>query len=336
MDHRVALDAPTEIRKTDEPVTTEPIDPSQDVRRRWLLDSDPSLRWQVLRDLDRAPSHEVTAERARVATEGFGARLLATQAEDGRWGGAAWNRAGTSTMHVLTILREMGLDPGCEAAKNAVERVRTQVTWAGCGPVECDDHRFFEGETEPCINAQVAASGAYFGVNVAPLIERLLGDQRDDGGWNCDAHSKCSSFNTTICVLEALLEFECANPSSASNEARRRGTEYLLARNLCRRRSTGARIERDRKSGADWSKLAFPTWWHYDLLRALDFLCAAGVRDERADEAVAIVASKRDGDGRWPLQVRYPGESPESAHEGEASRWMTVRALRVMRWFEAT
>ncbi len=118
----------------------------------WLLESDPSIRWQVMRDLIGAPAEEVAAERAKVATEGAGARLLALQAADGRWGGAAWNRGWDSTMHALTLLRELGLDPAGEVAGSAVGLVRDRVTWAGCGPPECDRNRFFDGELEPCIN----------------------------------------------------------------------------------------------------------------------------------------------------------------------------------------
>src|SRR6059036_1665448 len=213
---------------------------------RWLLDSDPSIRWQVLRDLTDAPAGEVGAERARVATEGAGARLLALQAHDGRWGSAAWNRGWDSTMHVLSLLREMGLDPASDAARRAVGLVRDRVTWQGCGPQECDLNPFFAGEVEPCINGQVAASGAYFGQDVRRIVDRLLGEQLPDGGWNCEAAngSKRSSFNTTICVLEALLEYELARGSSAEvTEARLRGQEYLLERRLLRRRTTGEVVD---------------------------------------------------------------------------------------------
>ena len=306
----------------------------------WLLDSDPAIRWQVMRDLNGASEGEVAAERARVATEGFGARLLALQVDDGRWGGAAWNRGWDSTMHVLMLLRDMGLDLASDQARRAVGLVRDRVTWQGCGPQECDGNAFFEGEVEPCINGQVAAVGAYFGRDVRGIVDRLLGEQLPDGGWNCDAPngSTRSSFNTTICVLEALLEYERAgNGTPVVTEARLRGQEYLLERRLFRRRSTGQVIERDRKGGAAWTRFAFPTWWHYDVLRGLDYLRSAGVPpDERAAEAIELVASKRDGDGRWLLETRYPGLMPVETDEGEGrpSRWNTLRALRVLRWYD--
>ncbi len=308
---------------------------------RWLLDSDPSIRWQVLHDLTDAPADEVTAERARVATEGAGARLLALQAPDGCWGGAAWNRGWDSTMHVLLLLREMGLDPASDAARRAVGLVRDRVTWQGCSPPEAHDNPFFIGEIEPCINGQVAASGAYFGQDVQSIIDRLLGEQLPDGGWNCEAPntSTRSSFNTTICVLEALLEHERAGQGNpAVTAARLRGQEYLLERRLFRRQSTGEVIERDRYGGAAWTRFAFPTWWHYDVLRGLEYLRrAAVVPDERVAEAIDLVASKRDDDGRWPLETQYPGKIPVEMDEGEGrpSRWNTLRALRVLDWYAA-
>jgi hypothetical protein len=306
---------------------------------QWLLDSDPSIRWQVMRDLIGSPAEEVLAERARIATGGDGATLLALQGTDGRWGGAAWNRGWDSTMHVLMLLRDMGLDPTGEQARRAVSLVRDRVTWKGCGPKECNANAFFEGELEPCINAQVAAVGAYFEQDVRGIIARLLAEQLPDGGWNCEAPdcSTRSSFNTTICVLEALLACEHAGGASPEViEARLRGQEYLLARRLFRRLSTGEAIERDRKGGAMWTRFAFPTWWHYDVLRGLDYMRSAGVPyDDRIGAAIDLVASKRDRDGLWLLEASYPGVMLVKMDEGEGhpSRWNTLRALRVMNWF---
>ncbi len=219
--------------------------------------------------------------------------------------------------------------------------IRDRVTWRGCGPREAEDNPFFAGEVEPCINGQVAAVGAYFGQDVRGIVDRLLAEQLPDGGWNCEAAngSTRSSFNTTICVLEALLEYERAGGASpAAAAARRRGEAYLLERRLFRRRSTGEVIERDRKGGGAWTRFAFPTWWHYDVLRGLEYLRRAGVApDERVAEAVARVASQRDGDGRWRLGARHPGAMPVEMDEGEGrpSRWNTLRALRVLRWASA-
>ena len=316
---------------------------------QWLLDSDPSIRWQTMRDLTDAPDEEVAAERAKVATEGWGARLLALQGADGSWAGAAFNSGWDSTMHVLSLLRELGLDPASDEARRAVGLVRDRVRWKGWDwdgtwrGWEFDGTPFFAGEVEPCINGQVAASGAYFGQNAQSerIVDRLLGEQLPDGGWNCEApnNSTRSSFNTTICVLEALLEYELAGGSRAEvTEARLRGQEYLLERRLFRRLSTGEVIERDREGETAFTRFAFPTWWHYDVLRGLEYLRRAGVTpDERVAEAIDLVSSKRDGDGRWLLEVRYPGEMPVEIDEGEGkpSRWNTLRALRVLDWYSA-
>jgi hypothetical protein len=309
---------------------------------QWLLDSDPSIRWQVVRDLTDAPAGEVAAERARVATEGLGAQLLALQSDDGRWGGAAWNRGWNSTMHVLMLLRDMGLDPESDAARRAVGLVRERVSWEGF------NKPFFSGEVEPCINGQVGAVGAYFGQDVRCLIERLLAEQLPDGGWNCEAEngSTRSSFNTTICVLEALLEYELRFGTRPDvTAARLRGQEYLLERRLFHRRSTGAVIEADRKDkrvGADgqpaWASFAFPNWWHYDVLRGLEYLRHAAVTtDERLDDAINLVLSRRQPDGRWLLDVRYPGVMPVELDDGpgQPNRWITLRALRVLKWYSA-
>jgi hypothetical protein len=290
-----------------------------------------------MRDLTNAPKDEVAAERARVATEGLGARLLALQGADGSWGGAAWNRGWNSTMHVLMLLRDMGLDPASDQAQCAVGLVRDRVVWQG--PPEYDGNAFFAGEVEPCINGQVGAVGAYFGQDVQGIVDRLLNEQLSDGGWNCEAvnGSTRSSFNTTICVLEALAEHErAAGPNPEVIQARLRGQEYLLERRLLRRLSTGEVIVRDRKGGADWARFAFPTWWHYDVLRGLEYLRRAGAApDERMAEAIDLVASKSVDDGRWLLEARYPGVMPVDMGEevDQPSRWITLRALRVLNWY---
>jgi hypothetical protein len=308
---------------------------------QWLLDSDPAIRWQVLQDLVGAPAEQVAAERARVGTEGVGARLLALQGDDGAWGGTAWNHGWDSTMHVLTLLRLFGLDPTSDEARRAVSLVRDHVRWQGWdwdGAWRGEDfvgNHYFAGEVEPCINGQVAASGAYFGQDCERIMSRLLAEQLPDGGWNCEAErgSTRSSFNTTICVLEALLEYELAGASRAEvTEARLRGQEYLLERRLLRRRTTGEVID------SNWTRFSFPNWWHYDVLRGLEYLRRAGVTpDERVAEAIELVESKRDADGRWLLENQHPGTMLVELDEGEGrpSRWNTLRAMRVLDWYAA-
>jgi hypothetical protein len=300
----------------------------------WLLDSDPSIRWQAMRDLTDEPAEVVAAERAKVATEGWGARLLALQAADGQWGGRAWSRDWTDTFHTLELLRRLGLDPQSEQARRAVGLVRERVTWKGGAPVETPwaDNRFFDGEVEPCINGNVVATGSYFGQDVQGLVDRLLREQLPDGGWNCEVENGAtvSSFGTTINVLEGLLEHERATGGSAAMRAARRlGEEYLLERRLFRRKTTGEVID------PSWLRFSFPTWYFYDVLRGLDYLRSAGAEpDERVAEAIDLVESKRDESGRWPLENVHQGEVHFEMDEGEGkpSRWNTLRALRVLRW----
>lgn len=293
----------------------------------WLLEGDPAIRWQVMRDLLGAPAEEVAAERARVAREGWGAHLLARQREDGGWRDGGWR----PTLYTLLLLRHLGVEPASPPARQAVERLDAGYTW---GP-EFGDSPFFEGEVEPCINGGTLALGGYFGEIRERLVERLLGEQLADGGWNCEAErgSVRSSFHSTICVLEGLLEVEkAAGPLPQITAARERAHEYLLERRLLRRLTTGEVID------PQWTRFSFPTYWHYDVLRALDYLRSAGVRpDGRMAEAVALVEERRDGSGRWPLE--NPHDNPvelEMEAAGEPSRWNTLRALRVLGWYSGS
>jgi hypothetical protein len=314
----------------------------------WLLNSDPSIRWQAMRDLSLAPAVEVAAERARVATEGWGAALLVAQTENGTWPGGKERFPEYSTLHTLLLLHDMGLDPLNEAAKTAIARASVNVQWLMNIKQEelpkDEDiswwHKpFFAGEVEPCINGRVVTIGAYFGEDMTPLVERLLGEQMADGGWNCDQEigSTRGSFHTTIIVLEGLLEYERANGASpAVTAARQRGEGYLLARHLFKRLSTGEAILKDRKDGLSFTQFSYPTGWRYDVLRALDYFRAAGVPpDPRMAEAIEIIKSKRDASGRWALGPLHPDEAvaEPGVTEGSPSRWNTLRAMRVLRWY---
>lgn len=308
--------------------------PQSELRKsaiEWLLDSDPSIRWQVLRDIMHEPNEVVAAERARIATEGWGSRVLDLQEPDGNWGGAPFVPSGwISTSNTLMLLRNLGLDPASERARKAVRLIRDNVTW---GP-EFGDSPFFEGEVEPCINGRALACGAYFGEASDRLRDRLLHEQLEDGGWNCEAPpSKRSSFNSTICVLEGLLEYEKAKgETDPVKEARLRGQEYLLERGLFRCMSTGEVID------PDWTQFSFPNYWHYDVLWGLDYLRRAGAEpDRRIAEAIDLVEKKRDNSGRWPLENPHAGkvlfEMDDGA--GKPSRWNTLRALRVLDWYSS-
>ena len=300
----------------------------------WLLDADPAIRWQVMHDLTHEPAEVVAAERSRVAREGWGARVLALQGPDGLWAGNAFSQDRTDTFHVLELLRRLGLDPESEHSERAVGLVRKHVTWgdgAWWNP-PWKDRGFFEGEVEPCINGNVVATGSYFGLDMTPLVDRLLGEQLADGGWNCEVENGAtvSSFGTTINVLEGLLAHERAiGGSDDVSASRRRGEAYMLERRLFRRKSTGEVID------PSWLQFSFPNWWHYDVLRGLDYLRDAAIKpDDRVAEAIAAVEAKRDADGRWPLENVHEGESYfEMEAEGEPSRWNTLRAMRVLDWF---
>jgi hypothetical protein len=325
----------------------------------WLLDSDPAIRWQVMRDLTDAPATVVAAERAQVATQGWGARLLGLQEPHGQWpilttptfgsteaeqwwltlGPAQQGTlfpSGTATTWSLALLKAFGVDPGSAAARHAVGLVRDHVQW------EHDAEPFFAGEVEPCINGRTVALGAYFRVDVAPVVERLLGEQMADGGWNCDQEngSTRGSFHSTIDVLEGLLEYERETGADRDvTQARLRGHEYLLSRRMFRRRSTGQPVELDRMTDLPpaWTQFSFPTYWHYDVLRGLDYLRAASAGpDDRAAEAIELVRSKQDADGRWALENPHPGELHFAIDDGEGkpSRWNTLRAMRVLAWYE--
>jgi hypothetical protein len=300
----------------------------------WLLDSDPSIRWQVMRDFTDARTAIVAAERARVAAEGWGALLLDQQRPDGQWGDGAGTPFWWSNLYTLVFLRDLGLDRTSPRVRSAIDRVRDNITWGpGFG-----DSPFFDGEVEPCINGRVVALGAYFGERRDRLVDRLLSEQLGDGGWNCEAGhgSVRSSFHTTICVLEGLLAFEQAFGATPSvTDARKHAQEYLLDRRLLRRLSTGEVIK-DRKTDQPWTQFAFPPLWHYDVLRALDYLRAARVPpDARVEEAVAIVRERRQDDGRWLLDVRHENTVHEelAGPVGAPNRWITLRALRVLDWY---
>jgi hypothetical protein len=291
-----------------------------------LLDSDPSIRWQVMRDLTDAPEEAVAAERARIAVEGWGAKLLGLQAPDGPWGGAN-DEGWMTTTHTLRLLKELGVDPASEEVRRAIGLIRDRITWW-----QLDGRPYFDGETEACINGAILLAGAYFGTASDRLVDRLLEEQLEDGGWNCEAPpSKRSSFHSTICVLEGLLEYERAcGAITAVTDARLRAQDYLLERRMLRSLTSGEVIDRR------WMRFAFPTTWHYDVLRGLDYLRSAGVEpDERAAEAIDVVKKRRHQNGRWPLNLLHPDRIHFDMETGvgTASRWNTLRALRVLDWY---
>ena len=308
---------------------------------KWLLDSDPSIRWQVMRDLTKEPGDVVAAERSKIAKKGWGARLLALQGSDGQWAGGACfpsrsiyqsvknqGQPWISTLPTLQLLHDFGIDPHSDRVRRAVAMVRDGCRWEHAG------QPFFSGEVEPCINGRTVTLGTYFDQNVDEIVARLLGEQLEDGGWNCEAEngSVRSSFATTINVLEGLLAHEQATGGSKESiAARRRGEEYLLERKLFRRKSTGEVIN------PAWLQFSFPTCWHYDVLRGLEYFRSSGnVPDPRLNDAIDLLRSKQQPDGTWLLENTHPGKVHFALEEGDGrpSRWNTLRALRVLRWCE--
>ncbi|MDE1993711.1 MAG: HAD family hydrolase [Rhizobiaceae bacterium] len=311
----------------------------------WLLASDVSIRWQVMRDLLDVPQSEWKAERAKVETEGWGARLLACQDEDGQWAGGSflprnfdrreWREVGqpwTATLFSLSQLREFGLDPSCERVKKTVELIGVNSYWDEGG------QPYWQGEVEECINGRTVADGAYFGVDVSPIVDRLVGERQEDGGWNCERinGSERSSFASTINVLEGLLEYErLSGGTEESRAARKSGEEFLLQRNLFRRLSTGEPADER------FLRFAHPNRWHYDVLRALDYFRDAGIEtgigpDPRLAEAIAHLRSRQLANGAWPLDWSPKGRVWFEIDDGpgKPSPWITLRAMRVLRWFE--
>jgi hypothetical protein len=303
---------------------------------KWLLDSDPAIRWQVMRHLTGAASDAIAAERSRVATEGWGAQLLALQSPAGHWGAGppGWRddlpkeeRGLLIALYALVVLMDLGLDPASKQARRMIGRVDRRLVFK-----RLHNRPFLHGETEPCINGRILGVGSYFKEPNDALAQRLLGEQLADGGWNCAAPpSRRSSFHTTICVLEGLLEYERAGRKSvAVTKARKRAENYLLERRMFRSLGTGEVIDKR------WLRFSFPPFWHYDILRGLDYLRKAGIKpDNRISDAIGTVIARRHQNGRWPLNLLHPEYIPLEMETGagRASRWNTLRALSVLGWY---
>jgi hypothetical protein len=297
-----------------------------------------------MRDLTGEAPSTIAAERSRVATEGWGAQLLARQSPAGNWGGGpgGWrddlpkeDRGLLITLYSLVVLMDLGLDPASKQARKMIDRVDKRLVFE-----PLNNRPFLNGETEPCINGRILAIGSYFKEPNDALANQLLSEQLEDGGWNCEApKSRRSSFHTTICVLEGLLEYERTRRKSLAptksvtksvTQARKRGENYLLKRRMFRSLRTGEVIHKR------WLRFSFPTFWHYDVLRGLDYLRNAGIKpDSCVSDAIEVVIERRHQNGRWPLNLLHPEHIPLEMETGvgRASRWNTMRALRVLHWY---
>jgi hypothetical protein len=289
--------------------------------RRWLLEGDPSVRWRVLRDFDAASEQQVAVERARVATHGWGARMLAAQDDDGGWGGGVYSPKWVSTTYTLLHLLWLGLPPRHRAALRGCEQLwQWQARWR---------------VPETCIASMLIRLTCYHGYDASRLddvIGELLDQQLADGGWNCATRSdkrKHSSFHTSIQALEALEEYAGAGGAIDTSQPMRRGHEFFLRHRLYRSHRTGAIAIR--------GSTRFPAFpeWHFDVLRGLEhFVTANAPRDQRLSDAVDVVSQTRCKDGRWPTYAPYPGRQWFELESPGPSRWNTYRALRVLRWWE--
>jgi hypothetical protein len=291
----------------------------------WLLAGDAAIRWQTLRDLAGASERTWKREQRKVASEGWGARLLALQDADGRWAGGVYTPKWTSTAYTLLLLRDMGLVPKNTQAVRACRLLFDAGFWSD-GGINLFPRSWERSET--CVTAIVLSVARWFGLDDPRLdrvSEHLLAAQMPDGGWNCCAirgHATHGSFHTTILALEALLGW----PGGA--QARARAEEFLLLHRLFRSHRTG-KVAKD-----EFTRLHFPPRWHYDVLRGLDYFRAANApRDARLEDAIELVGSRRQAGGMWPLPKGYPGKVFfEMEEAGQPSRWNTLRALRVLRW----
>jgi len=286
----------------------------------WLLEGDPSIRWKVQRDLLDAPPGVVERERSRVATEGWGARLLALQDPDGRWAGGCYSPKWTSTTYTLLHLHWLGLPPGNPRALAGCERLWVwRETWR---------------KPETCIMGMLVLLSSTHGYDDGRLDETvgwLLDQQLDDGGWNCATltdKTKHSSFHTSITALDGLLLYQAAGGDVPVQSAMERGREFFLRHRLYHSHRTGEVAIR--------GSTRFPQLpqWHFDVLRGLEHFVGAGAtQDPRLSDAVDVVRRARRRDGRWPTYSGYPGRSWFRMEEPGASRWNTLRALRVLRWW---
>lgn len=309
----------------------------------WMRATDPALRWQVERDLLGEPEEVWRATRAQTAREGFGARLLSLQDDDGQWAGGAFFPRGweepevrtgqpwTATTWSLNALREWGLDAA--ALGDTAERLERDSRW------EYDDLPYWDGEVDCCINASTLANGTWLGADVDGLVQWFADHQMEDGGWNCAWEwdgSTVSSFHSTLNSLEGLLYRQRHGPTDARlRELRRGGEEYLLERRLLHRLTTGEQV------GPWVAEFGYPFRARYSALRALDYLRRAAQLDgtdpdPRAEEAVELVRGRRGPDGTWTQDVRHEGEVwfEVDVPVGRSSPWLTLYGTRVLTWWD--
>lgn len=305
--------------KTNDPILT------------WLLAGDPAIRWQTLRDLCNAGFGRILKEQEKISSEGWGARLLARQAASGLWGGGLYGPKWISTTYTMLLLRQFGLAPDHPQALKACKLLMDEGFYHDGGI------NFFASlqHSETCVTGMVLSIVAYFFFDderIEKLVNHLCAQQMPDGGWNCESFRGAthSSFHTTISVLEGLREYEKHRGSNLAARCQERGVEFLLRHKLFRSHRTGVIVD------PRMTRFSFPPRWRYDVMRALDYLqTCQWPRDPRMDEAIALVKKKRRADGTWVLQSKHPGRTFfEMEKIGKPSRWNTLRARRILQWYE--
>ncbi len=299
---------------------------------QWLLEGDASIRWQTLQDLTDASNEQLEKERARIATEGWGARLLALQDQTGMWSRGIYSPKWTSTTYTMLLLKRLGLPPQNSKAIKACKILLERGFYRDGGV------NYFASlkHSETCVTGMILSLLAYFqheDDRIHSLAEYLLNQQMPDGGWNCQSYkgARHSSFHTTISVLEGLREYEKFQPQNIEKiqQAQACGREFLLIHQLFKSHRTGKVVN------SAFTRFSFPPRWYYDILRALDYFqeCNAE-QDERLTDAIEIVLRRRTQDGKWRLQNRHSGKTFfEMETIGEQSRWNTLRALRILKWW---
>jgi hypothetical protein len=300
---------------------------------QWLLAGDPAIRWQVQRDLCGEPPQVYEKERQKTATEGWGKQLLTRQEADGRWASGTYGPKWTGTTYTLLTLRHIGLPPAHPQALKGCAHFfsRGLEKDGGLNPF----HSFRHSET--CVNGMFLALLTYFRYpdeRIHNVAEFLFKEQMPDGGWNCERIKGAThaSFHTTISVLEGLAEYANTHPQAAVavKGAAAKAHEFLLAHRLYRSHRTGQVVD------PAMTRMPFPPRWHYDFLRALDYFRAVNAaRNERMGEAIELLRQKQTADGQWGLNQPWPGRTYfEMEKAGQPSRWNTLRALRVLKWWE--
>jgi hypothetical protein len=310
---------------------------------QWLLDGDPAIRWQTLRDLTGAAESSVARERRMIARHGWGARLLARQDPDGRWAGGQSSDSGlyspkwTSTTYTLLLLRDFGLPPANPRIRKACKLLLDHGLQPD-GGISYGTWAQWTRRGETCVTGMVLSILSYFECadeRLHTVADHLLEQQMADGGWNCQRPTGAthSSVHTTISALEGLKYYELFGGRALRKvrEGQRRGREFLLVHRLFRSDRTGQVIK------PLFTRFAFPPRWHYDILRALDYFRAVDApRDPRLADAIDIVLGSRLRDGRWALQHSHTGQTYFTLEQrGAPSRWNTLRALRVLKWWDS-